>query len=328
MHLNENELMKKHKITIPNPCHENWNKMTEDEKGRFCGVCNKTVIDFTQMSEQEVEAFFKKPAASLCGRFRKEQLANGKVLEKQHLSLSTRLIRYTWPALVLFMKSCSEQEPLIGDIVSTEEKVSENIYEYTTMGLILNKISPSNETENNIEIDQASIDSANIIGDVAFDDSTEITESANKIVMNNTDTTNDVKNDSLETLEDSLFVQEKTAHIDTVEYDNKQQSNHAFNATIDSPIPIQKNQIIIFPNPIKAGSILKIIIPEKSNHYKGLQIHHINGQHITTKELIDVTPSTLITIGLPYHLSSGTYVVQLIDKTNQVFAVKFLVIGN
>lgn len=33
------------KIQIPTPCHENWNEMNANEKGKFCKVCNKTVVD-------------------------------------------------------------------------------------------------------------------------------------------------------------------------------------------------------------------------------------------------------------------------------------------
>ena len=33
---------------IPEPCHENWNKMTPQEQGRHCAVCSKVVVDFTK----------------------------------------------------------------------------------------------------------------------------------------------------------------------------------------------------------------------------------------------------------------------------------------
>lgn len=36
-------------IRIENPCHENWNLMSRNQKGRFCDSCNKTVIDFSKM---------------------------------------------------------------------------------------------------------------------------------------------------------------------------------------------------------------------------------------------------------------------------------------
>jgi hypothetical protein len=120
----------------------------------------------------------------------------------------------------------------------------------------------------------------------------------------------------------------KTAYIDTIEYDNVQNIDNGTKATIDRPFPLHANPVIVFPNPIKAGAMLKIILPEKPSHYQRLQIHDINGQHITTKELSDGTPSTLISIGLPYHLSSGTYVVRFIDKTGHLSSIKFLVVAN
>ncbi len=42
------------KLSIPKPCHENWDAMTPNEKGRFCQVCSKTVRDFTASSDQEI----------------------------------------------------------------------------------------------------------------------------------------------------------------------------------------------------------------------------------------------------------------------------------
>lgn len=69
------------KIQIPIPCHENWDEMIPNEKGNFCKVCNKTVIDFTNMSEQELIAYFenKKPGA-ICGRLRADQLTKEEVI--------------------------------------------------------------------------------------------------------------------------------------------------------------------------------------------------------------------------------------------------------
>lgn len=42
------------KLSIPKPCHENWDGMTPNEKGRFCQACSKTVRDFTSSSDQEI----------------------------------------------------------------------------------------------------------------------------------------------------------------------------------------------------------------------------------------------------------------------------------
>lgn len=62
------------KITIPQPCHENWNTMTPDEKGRFCSVCSKTVRDFTAASDEDIATIFSGISETVCGHFRASQL--------------------------------------------------------------------------------------------------------------------------------------------------------------------------------------------------------------------------------------------------------------
>ncbi|MEN2399658.1 energy transducer TonB [Flavobacterium sp. MC2016-06] len=66
---------KNHKITIPKPCHENWDKMNPKDNGRFCLSCTKTVVDFTTMLPEEVQHYFiSNQNKSICGRFKSEQL--------------------------------------------------------------------------------------------------------------------------------------------------------------------------------------------------------------------------------------------------------------
>jgi hypothetical protein len=67
--------MKKNRISIENPCHEDWNRMTPETQGRFCNSCEKIVIDFSEMSDSEILQFFNKPKTEkICGRFKSEQL--------------------------------------------------------------------------------------------------------------------------------------------------------------------------------------------------------------------------------------------------------------
>jgi len=75
------------KITIPEPCHEDWNKMTPDETGRHCSACAKSVVDFTHMSDDEVKHFFlnKKDDTRVCGRFNQTQLHRIVIELPQHI---------------------------------------------------------------------------------------------------------------------------------------------------------------------------------------------------------------------------------------------------
>jgi hypothetical protein len=61
-------------LLIYNPCHEQWDTMQPDAEGRFCGSCQKTVVDFTTMSDQELLAWFARGRGNVCGRMTEDQL--------------------------------------------------------------------------------------------------------------------------------------------------------------------------------------------------------------------------------------------------------------
>jgi hypothetical protein len=61
-------------ISIPEPCTQNWNDMQQNEQGRFCTHCQKTVIDFSRYSDAALYAFVSKNNGQVCGRFRVHQL--------------------------------------------------------------------------------------------------------------------------------------------------------------------------------------------------------------------------------------------------------------
>jgi hypothetical protein len=88
-------------LSIPDPCHESWDKMQAMGNGRFCGSCAKTVTDFTGMTENEIAAFLNNKPQHACGRFTTEQL-NKKYTVPVSLAVPAhkRLIRY---AMSLFL---------------------------------------------------------------------------------------------------------------------------------------------------------------------------------------------------------------------------------
>lgn len=70
-------------ISIPKPCHENWDEMSPRQQGAFCGVCSKTVVDFTSLTDDEVKNYFlQNSGQKTCGRFRNDQLAEPKTLQE------------------------------------------------------------------------------------------------------------------------------------------------------------------------------------------------------------------------------------------------------
>ena len=60
---------------IPEPCHEDWNSMTPNEKGRFCSACKKSVVDFTQNTRSEISEYLSLHGKDgVCGRVTTKQL--------------------------------------------------------------------------------------------------------------------------------------------------------------------------------------------------------------------------------------------------------------
>ncbi|MAM19965.1 MAG: carboxypeptidase-like regulatory domain-containing protein [Christiangramia sp.] len=61
------------KLKILEPCHQDWQKMTSSEKGKFCKHCQKDVIDFTNTDRKEILKFLSSNN-QVCGRLKPHQL--------------------------------------------------------------------------------------------------------------------------------------------------------------------------------------------------------------------------------------------------------------
>ncbi|MNQ98934.1 hypothetical protein D3C85_1146520 [compost metagenome] len=48
--------------------------MQANAKGKFCGSCQKAVIDFTHFSDRDLQNWFNKNQSESCGRFKQDQL--------------------------------------------------------------------------------------------------------------------------------------------------------------------------------------------------------------------------------------------------------------
>lgn len=102
--------MKKLELSIPKPCHENWNAMTPQDKGRFCASCQKTVIDFSTMSDRQLAEFFKKPAGSVCGHFSNSQLNRVIDIPKKRMPWVRYFFTMALPAFLLSLKAGAQGE--------------------------------------------------------------------------------------------------------------------------------------------------------------------------------------------------------------------------
>ena len=62
------------KIQIPQPCSERFDQMPEEGEGRHCSKCDRTLIDYTSLSESELAKVFMEKKGKICGQFHPSQL--------------------------------------------------------------------------------------------------------------------------------------------------------------------------------------------------------------------------------------------------------------
>lgn len=119
MHLRNFTLM--NNVHIPDPCFENWESMSPQEKGRFCSVCNKCVIDFTQKQPEEIQQIFvERKDENICGRFYNHQLNNTTPDKSEQIKIhffkyipsyfQNNRIAVAVFSLILFLTGCSKQK--------------------------------------------------------------------------------------------------------------------------------------------------------------------------------------------------------------------------
>ena len=98
-------------ILIPKPCSQDWEGMTPDGQGRFCGSCNKTVVDFTKMNNHEIVEYLKNQGGRTCGYFLPNQVSVERPKHHQFLvnlyqiaqnGIKTTLLRNVSLALIAF----------------------------------------------------------------------------------------------------------------------------------------------------------------------------------------------------------------------------------
>jgi len=89
--------MKRLTISIPSPCTENWENMTQLEQGKHCAACNKVVIDFTKMTQpQLIQYLLENKGKKICGNFYNTQISSPITYLQKHKTTQ-------WPAIAAML---------------------------------------------------------------------------------------------------------------------------------------------------------------------------------------------------------------------------------
>src|ERR1700722_19189567 len=113
-------------LNIPQPCTQDWDKMTVNEKGRHCSSCNKTVVDFSNYTDKELAEFFKKAKGEVCGRINNYQ-ANRPILitEQANRSIFYKLLYGTALASWLGIASTANAQSNNTTTQTEQKKIGE-----------------------------------------------------------------------------------------------------------------------------------------------------------------------------------------------------------
>jgi hypothetical protein len=109
--------MKKIAISIPTPCHENWQSMDPTEQGRFCSSCKKEVIDFSVLTDKEIVSYLKKAKGESCGSFLPQQLDRSISVPKERAFSWKYFFQILLPAFLIAQKP--EAQTLAPSVLKT-----------------------------------------------------------------------------------------------------------------------------------------------------------------------------------------------------------------
>ena len=333
--------MKKVRLTIPEPCHENWNEMTPADKGRFCASCKKDVIDFSSMNDRQLAEFFKKPKTGLCGHFREEQLDRDIPIYKKRIPWLRYFFQFTWPALVWMLKSCGMKQSVEGKVLMDSPVKNETPKEMQRLvGIIL----PGSDIEL-IQSDSIQLDGMVVKYDESNDEykkNKSGKDVKSKIMKEK------VTNIQQKVLEQESKIEERLASNikvsdDPIKMRNVQQliSGRIYGGLVANVKICKQEQsdkmetkhsthvsaelIHIFPNPVRTGSLLTISVKDKEDLPSIVQLYDASARMVTniSEELSD--ESTVFNVRIPSGLARGIYFLRLINKEGNVVTKKIMV---
>ncbi|UZR96601.1 carboxypeptidase-like regulatory domain-containing protein [Chondrinema litorale] len=95
-------------LDIPKPCGEKWSTFTPTATGGFCVSCQKNVIDFTKMTDEEIQQFFLNKPQYACGRFHPDQLKTYSITSIPKNKFGWKLLKAGFISLSLLLLNKKE----------------------------------------------------------------------------------------------------------------------------------------------------------------------------------------------------------------------------
>jgi hypothetical protein len=312
-------------INIPEGCTQDWNMMEQRSEGKHCNSCQKTVIDFTLMTDTQLAKFFKKSTSNVCGRFYDDQLDRQITIPKRELPWLKYFFTITLPAFLFSQKSWGQKKNINDDTVLVEKKVL-------------------NESLTNTSI------SSRILKGIIVDDKGNPVSFASVLITGSRKGTSADKNGNfiikLNENENSITISAIGFTTQILEYLTKK--NHLIvklnsrnesgylgfvvstkvkkkTSKKNTPIKSDFNAISIFPNPILQNTKLNINWLNKINSLQIIEIFNTEGAAIQKETIHTIAPTQNASIILK-QIPAGFYIIKITDtKTRLQLSKEFIV---
>ena len=174
--------MKKSPVSVNNPCSQKWDSMNPHGEGRFCESCNKTVVDFTKMKNEEILSYLKNQPGKTCGYFLPHQVEVKRPKHHQFLlnwyentqnGIKTRFLRnvsLAFIALCMTLVGCNSPKTT-GEIEMPSDSLENEVplnYDTSRTAKETNIIGDTTAVYNNKSTKVEKVET-NILGDIALD---------------------------------------------------------------------------------------------------------------------------------------------------------------
>ena len=320
-------MAKKFQLQIPAPCHENWDNMTPVDIGRFCGSCQKSVVDFTGMSDTQLVNFFKKPSTgSVCGRFYNDQLNRDFIIPGKRLPWIKYLLQIAIPAFLFTSKARSQTEPkLMGDTTYVEQAKGHATCSAMPDTTWRKKITGKIRDKNGFPIPNASVVIKGTKRGVAANENGQF--SINPFLAGSTATlvfssvgfeTKEITIDTSakETVCNMEMSEVYLGYVGFVVVTKKSKKKKEQNSLVQR---VFRDTVFksfkIYPNPVLAGSNLTVDFKKSATGEYQADLVTLSGQVVYSTNLSFISKNQRITFPIPRTVP-GAYILRLTNKSS------------
>ncbi len=305
-------------VRIDNPCSERWEQMTAEGQGRFCAACQKTVIDFTGMSDTEIARILSTgPNGGTCGRFLPNQLNRALLPESARSARRLGLWQYLLAGLLLSTE-VSAQQKARADTVHI--RLVDNSNSPVSFATIM--VQPRHGY-------QADADGRVTIPRPALKDVDSLTISGIGYATTRVSTTS--LGDSVEKVillpVASMGLGEVVVVGGVSAHHRKPKKIAAVLRDTLACVGLVKNSLTVYPNPVARGASVTLSLRVNDQGIYTAQLFTLSGVLKESMEINADQKSLEVLMNIPGTLTAGTYFVRLSNPaTQKVYTKEVLVL--